>query len=244
MVGSPSPILGPTTDHDARGGLLAAAPPTAWRPSLAVTRLLDAVLGGARAPIGLVARGQAVVAPALIRVPAARVLTMQPWYAADLALLPTVAQFVGTRPAVTSLADAATAGLQTVLWLDPTLPVAAEQLQLVAAALAPDGRLAIALTAGPGPIAAAALLHLRHALRRAGWHSSPTMGFQGPRSLAWSARARLALAAGHPERYDRCHAAMRAAYAETWPLALLCRVVVVTARRAGPPARPGWTSPC
>ena len=44
-----------------------------------------------------------------------------------------------------------------------------------------------------------------------------------------SCRARFALAAGRPDHYDRYHAAMRAAYAERWPLALLCRTVLVVA---------------
>lgn len=223
---------------------LASAPPTAWRPSLVVTRLIDDVLGGAWAPVGVIARQPAILVPALVRVPAAQVLTLQPWNAADLALLATVALFVGTLPTVVHMVDVAPKSLQMVLWLDPTLPLASAQVQRVAACLAPDGMLAIAVADMAGPMAMVAVLHLRHALRRAGWHISQTGGFLGPRALAWSVCARLALAAGRPERYDRYHAAMRAAYAESWPLALLCRATVVLAQRTGPPAGTDGFSSC
>ena len=72
-------------------------------------------------------------------------------------------------------------------------------------------------------------MHLRHALRRAGLHVELPIGYLGHRALAWSVAARLALAVGRPDHYDRCHAAMRAAFAEGWPLALLCRSVVAIA---------------
>ena len=209
---------------------LSAAPSTWWRPPLARMRLLDSAAGDARPLVGIVAADPAGLLPALIRLPAAQCLTIRPWSAADLALLPAVAEFAGRQPTVEPLAAIPPASLQSVLWCDPALPLSTDLARQVGACLGPSGMLAVFVTAALGPPAMLSLIRLRRALRRAGMRVEWTSGCLGPRALAWSALARLALVAGHPDRYDRYHAAMRATYAEPWPLALVCRTAVVVAR--------------
>jgi hypothetical protein len=192
-----------------------------------MTRLLDALASDAALPIGIVASGPERLVPALSRFPSALCVTVQPWRAPDLALLPAVAAFVGVRPAITPLSELLPQSLQTALWFDPGPSQILAQVQLVAACLAPNGRLAVVIVSTRMPPAALPVLRLRRALRQAGLLVAQTTGYLGPVALAWSARARLAQTANRPDHYDRYHAAMRAAYAERWPMALLCRTVVV-----------------
>lgn len=210
---------------------LPATPSTWWRPPLAITWLLDVVAGDAQSPVGIVATDAAGVLPALIRLPGARCLTIRPWSAADLALLPDIAAFTGRQPIVEALATIPPASLQSLLWCEPLTPLAAGLARQIGTRLRPSGMLAVVVTPAMGP-AVLSVIHLRRALRHAGMRVERTRGCLGPRALAWSALARLALAVGRPDRYDRYHAAMRAAYAEPWPLALACRTVAVVARRA------------
>jgi hypothetical protein len=209
---------------------LPAAPSAWWRPPLAITWLLDAVAGDAQSPVGIVATDAAGLLPALIRLPAARCPTIRPWSAADLARLPYIAAFTGRQPLIEALATIPPASLRSLLWCEPALPLSADLARQIGACLGPCGRLAVFVTSAAGS-AVPSVLRLRRALRHAGMRVERTSGCLGPRALAWSVLARLALAAGRPDRYDRYHAAMRAAYAEPWPLALACRTAAVVARR-------------
>lgn len=221
-------------DESAAGGenvvrALATAPASWWRPSLGVTLLLDTLASDALPPVGLIVTKPDQLVPALLRMPAAACFSVQPWSLAEQALLPTVGQFVGFPPVVAPLAVAPRAAFQTLLWFDPGLLPRSTDIRRVRACLARHGRLAGIFSNAPFPAGSLAVMRLRHRLRRAGMHVEPTTGYLGPRALAWSAAARLALAAGRQDHYDRCHAAMRSIYAEGWPLALLCRGVVVIA---------------
>jgi hypothetical protein len=210
---------------------LSVAPSAWWRPPPARAWLLDAVAADALPPVGIVASDPAGLLPALIRLPEARCLTIRPWSAADLALLPGIAAFAGRQPIVEALATTPPASLQSLLLCEPVLPLPAGLAHQLGTRLRPSGMLAVVLTPAVGPAAVLSVLRLRRALRRAGTRVERTSGCLGPRALTWSALARLALAAGRPDRYDRYHAAMRAAFPEPWPLALACRTVAVVARR-------------
>lgn len=209
--------------------LLSAAPPAWWRPPLASTWLLDSVAAGTP-PVGLVAAGPAALLPALIRLPAAQCLTIRPWAAADLALLPTIAAFAGRRPGIDALTATPRASLNTILWCDPGASPSIGGMRQVADRLGSGGVLTLFVSPASRPSAALSLLRLRRILRQAGLRIERTSGCLGPRALAWSALARLALTAGRPDRYDRYHAAMRAAFEEPWPWALACRYAVIVAR--------------
>jgi hypothetical protein len=198
---------------------------------LALTHLLDAVASEANPPIGIIADNPERLLPALIRVPEAHCLTETAWGAADHDQLPLIAAFTGGRPTPTSLAASPPASLQTVLWCDPALPLSADQIRQAGRCLSPSGVLAIIVRPPHHLAAGLSILRLRSTLRRAGLRLEQTVGCLGPSALIWSARARLALVAGRPDRYDRSHAAMRAAFAEEWPWALLCQRVLLTARR-------------
>jgi len=218
--------------------------PAWWRPPLEVTRLLDALASDAAPPFGMVASGPELLVPALGRFPSACCITLRPWSAPDLALLPSVAAFVGVQPTVVRLSVVAPQSLKTVLWLSSDLPPSVAQIRRVATCLAPSGVLIVVLRSPGIRPAVMPTLRLHRELRRAGLEVRQVTGYLGPRALAWSIRARLALAAGRPDRYDRYHAAMRAAYAESWPLALLCRTVVVMAQTSPGPLGPGGVPLC
>lgn len=65
-------------------------------------------------------------------------------------------------------------------------------------------------------------------LRRTGWGVEHCLGFHGPRSMAWTFLARLAVSLGRPDWTDRARFAMRNSYVERgflWkfsPLTLIC----------------------
>jgi hypothetical protein len=209
---------------------LTSAPPSWWRPALEVVRLLDTVAGDVRGPVAVVASSPEWLVPALIRLPTAVSLTSRPWLIAALSQLAGAAAFCGITPAPLLLATAGPAVFQTVLWLDPHSPPSGLQLRLVGQRLAGEGTLAIAV-AGVNPRAIVRLFGLRAALRRAGWWIEETDGFLGPRAFTWGLGARLATVANCAERHDHYQARMRAAYAERWPVALTCRLVLIRARR-------------
>lgn len=209
---------------------LATAPPAWWRPPLDITRLLDLLAGLARPPVGIIAPDPTLLLPALIRLPSATVIAIPSGNAATSGQLAMIGAFIGAEPRMTTLSAVSPGSFRTVLWLDLHRPPTLVALRQVDRCLDGTGLLAMAIQSAGIAVPTLTTLRLRRTLQHAGLRIIWTCGFLGPRALVWSAVARLALTAGRLDRYDRYHAAMRAAYAERWPGALLCRTVVVLAR--------------